>query len=402
MLLRAVSATTWLVELQTDRLGGQTSRLEDYVTYFAAGRMVLDGRGDELYDVDSVAAVEREAMGRPVGGSGILPYFNPPFVAVAVAPLALLDVGTFSTVLLVMVLAMVLLGGLILSSLFGRRTKQQMLFFWLAYLTFNGTVWMIAEQQLSMFLFLGWLGFACFQAQGKSGWSALSLSMVLVKPQMALLPVAILVWHREWKTLRYFSLACLTLAFVSVLLAGPGVIIDYPRFLLESTRWESQGVNASQMYGWNSLVANVTGDESPSALLVALLILPTLAVVAYTVAGNRQPGDPVFFLQIGAALIASLLINPHLYLQDLVLIALGAGLLAAYYAQTGRAVSGLASLAITLWLLTHYGPRLASELSLTVIPIAMACLLLRIALLVRQERKATEMAPVTASLELAA
>jgi len=43
---------------------------EDYVAFYAAGRMVREGHGGSLYDVDAIGLVERESMGRFVGGTG--------------------------------------------------------------------------------------------------------------------------------------------------------------------------------------------------------------------------------------------------------------------------------------------------------------------------------------------
>ena len=60
---------------------------QDFPALYAAGRLVLDGAGDRLYDTPSIAAAEVAAAGEPVGATGVLGYFNPPFFAGLMAPL---------------------------------------------------------------------------------------------------------------------------------------------------------------------------------------------------------------------------------------------------------------------------------------------------------------------------
>jgi hypothetical protein len=64
------------------RLGG------DYPAFYAAGRMVVDGQGHQLYDADRQATAQSELFGDE--HDGYLSFAYPPQVAAAYAPLALL------------------------------------------------------------------------------------------------------------------------------------------------------------------------------------------------------------------------------------------------------------------------------------------------------------------------
>ena len=372
-------ATSWLqvVQWQVNRLNGpgEANSAEDYITFYAAGRLVADGRGTDLYDVDAIRAVEHEAMGRPVGGSGVLAYFNPPFVAAAFAPLALLPVEIFSTVLLGLVLMTLLGGGLALKRFLRLTSTRENIAFWLFFLSLHASVWLVVEQQLSMLLLAGWLGFAWAQHQGNPRASGLSLALILVKPQMALLPVALLVWNRQWQALKAFGAAAAILVAVSILISGPSILVEYPRYLLNTTAWESQGVSTANMLGLNGLVARLIGDRSPSPLFVLPFILPTLASVAYTWKGGWQPASPRFFLQVAITLLAALLINPHLYLQDMVLLGLVLTFCVAYSASSGNRMDIWLPVAIGVWFLLLYGPRIQVNHGIPLVAPAMICLL---------------------------
>lgn len=65
----------------TGRLGG------DYPAFYTAGELVLDGRFDELYELDAQAAVQADLQG---GEQGFLAFAYPPHVALLYTPLAAL------------------------------------------------------------------------------------------------------------------------------------------------------------------------------------------------------------------------------------------------------------------------------------------------------------------------
>ena len=379
-----------IVSVQIDRLDGRTAKNigEDYVVFYTSGRFILEGRGSELYDVNAVAAYEHDLMGRAVGGSGVLPYLNPPFVALLFAPFALLPLGLFSGVMFTLEVAMVVAGGQMLVRLVKPASGGLHFLLWLFYLTSFSTLWLVLEQQLSMLLFFGWFGFASFQTRGKEGWSGATLALTLIKPHVAILPAAVLLWNRRWRALRSFSLMAAALVLVSIAIAGPGVLRDYPRFLLESGRRE--GVNTSTMFGWNGLLATLTGDATPSMALLGPLTLATMAVAFFTWRGDAAGRPKQAHLTVGLALTASLLISPHLHMQDLVLLNLALAYGVAHsIAALGR-VGVWGALAVLVWFTELYGLRLQDSFGLPVVtPVIVVVLAIFVAVLRRAREEGT-------------
>jgi hypothetical protein len=211
--------------------------------------------------------------------------------------------------------------------------------------------WLVKQGQLTMLPFFAWLGFAWFQAQGQPGKAGLALALGLVKPQLVLLPLLLLVWKRDWAALRPFVAVAAAMALVSMAVSGPAVLLEYPRFLLQSTSWTGDGVNYRIMYNWGSLVAHTTGVTPPPALPLYALQLATLALLAWAWRGPLQPRSPRFPRLVGLTLVASLLISPHLYLPELSLLAVVLALVALSCREQPRALAGWWAIAGALWVL---------------------------------------------------
>lgn len=378
LALAALSKWSALVDLQGDRLNHSVNQaeFEDYVAFYAAGELVREGHGADLYDTDIIAGKEHEVMGRPVGGTGSLGFFNPPFVALFFAPITLLPVEEAGVALFVVNSLLVLWSLLALRQMLGIKDFIPTLLFSLGGLSLQSVFWLVGHGQFSMLLFLGFLGFFWFQRQGKPGRSGLALSLLLFKPQMAILPVLVLLWRRDWSALTSFGSVTAVLVALSVAVSGPSVLWDYPRFALSSTGWEQElGINVERMYGWNGLFATIVANHSP--LHIGLTVVATVATAALVVRGlsSVHPSSSRFALGCGALVAGAILVNPHVYLQDLVLAALviAFGFLGSRELRwSGALWAGAAGL---LWLALENSDRFLDELSVNVVSIFLIGLL---------------------------
>jgi len=340
LFLFGAAYTNWqqLTELQEDRFDETVpqGRFEDYVAFYTAGDFVLHGRGADLYDLDAIAERELEIMGREVGGTGRLGFFNPPFVAIMFAPLALLPVDVAALVLLGVNLALALLAGVILQRMLGIHGLLAAPIYWVGILSLYSLYWMLGHGQLSMFVFLGFLGFLGFQRKGLWKLSGLSLGLVLIKPQMAILPVLVLLYKRRWEELRSFSAVAALLVAVSVVVSGPAMLVEYPRFALNAGEWESEFAwQVQRMYGLNGLIATVVDKDSLAHLLATTFAC--IGVGVFAVRGFRgewKPSTPSFALAVAALVGATILVNPHVWMQDMVMLPLIVAL--GYMASQGR------------------------------------------------------------------
>ncbi|HLF72681.1 MAG TPA: glycosyltransferase family 87 protein [Dehalococcoidia bacterium] len=392
-------------EAEIDRLDGQSEPgvFEDYVVFYAAGSLVLDGDGDKLYDIEALRSAEYDALGRFVN-EGVLVYLNPPFVAALYAPLALLPIVVAGLVIYLLVCVSVVAGGLLTKRFLGLNETRQSRLFWFGFLTLGPMSWMAAEGQFSMLLYLGWFGFAVAQASGRQRLSGACLALLLIKPHMALIPVALLLWQRRWQSLSAFGTIAVLFVAASIIISGPQVLVDYPRFLMETSSWDHQwGIHLTSMYGWNGPVAIIFGsNHAATTVLPMVLSLLTLGAFARAARYSWQPGQPAFYRLMAAAVLATLLISPHLYLQDLSLVALAIAFAAkASLIETGTLgrwplVFGAA------WLTQLYARRLVLELSLNLPTPLMAIILIALIVsLLRREGASSRLEASEDPLQLA-
>ncbi len=161
-----------------------------------------------------------------------------------------------------------------------------------------------------MLLVLGFLGFFWFQRQGKPMHSGLALALLLIKPQMAVLPVLVLLWRRDWPALTSFSSVAAALVVVSIAVSGPSALWEYPSFALSSTGWDMEhGINVERMYGWNGLFAVFLPNHSlPHLALTTIATLVTVGLVLRAFS-NVGPASSQFALAFGAMIAGSILIN---------------------------------------------------------------------------------------------
>jgi hypothetical protein len=372
---------------------------EDYVVYYSAGRLVREGQGHLLYDVPTVADAEVRSMGRSVGGTGVLAYFNPPFVAAAFAPLSALPIEWATIVIGVGCTGLAVASAFALQRLLGLEDRLQRLLFWLWFLSLHSVAWGVLHGQLSFLLLLGWLSFIFFQMKGRESLSGASLALLLIKPQMAVLPLLLMLWKRRWRTLASFAAIAWCLAMVSISVSGPSAIVEYPRFLMESTGWDGKwGVTPQGMFGWSGLAARFLENGSAGHLALTLTLGGlTLLLGLLCFKGAWEPREPRFLLQCAGLLTASLLMNPHLYMQDLSLMALAVVLGIAYGLRTGQALRLWLGLALLTWVAQLWGLRLLDDGGINVLTPLLALLLVA-AVFSLQERRAVAASPVEARM----
>ena len=254
-----------------------------------------------------------------------------------------------------------------------------------------------------MFLVLGFLGFFVFQRQERPKLSGLALALLLVKPQAALFALLIVVWKRQWDVLAPFAAVAGTLVLVSIIVSGPSVLWEYPLFLADSTGWEgSRGVDTAGMFGWNGFFATLASYGSDLHItLTTVATLVTLGAVAYSFRGRWNPRQPEFSLALACLILASILVNPHVYLQDAVLA--GVALALGHVGWSGRRPRSIwLALAITTWfLLTRtMGLQAGQDLNL-ITPLLAGLLAILTVVVARRPSSGVEATPKTPQYELA-
>jgi hypothetical protein len=257
---------------------------------------------------------------------------NPPFVAGLMQPLTLLPYGVAQAVWFVASALVVALSIALLWPDLRKLRGRWALTFALAAIASYPVYMSLLYGQLSPLVLLAWVLSYRLGVKGHPVASGLALSLSLIKPQLAVVPLLYLIVTGRWRTLAGFAGGATALACLSVALAGPYVaFVGYPAFLLESLRWHQEfGVNRIDMFGWHAFIMRSLpgSDAAVDTLLAAALSAATL--VAAAIVWRRQPRLEDIWAPVLAIGAAAILVSPHVHTHDLLILMLPAALLAAH------------------------------------------------------------------------
>jgi hypothetical protein len=277
----------------------------DFVSFWSAGRLVLEGAPGAAYDLAAHHNIET----RVVPQIGILPFpYPPPFLA-AVTPFALLP---FAAAFILWVL---LTGGFYLLST--RRLAA------LPYLLANPIILVDAMIGQTGLLTAGLIicGLILLPASPFAGGALLGL--MIMKPQLAvMLPVALLA-ARQWRAIAGALLSSIAALLFAFLLFGPGVYEGFFHMLgryagyLQQARWN--WIELASPFAF----ARYFGVGSGAALSLQVLTGAVAAAMTW-LAWSRNWEEKVAILAS-----ATLLASPYLFTYDAVLLVVPAAQLIA-------------------------------------------------------------------------
>jgi hypothetical protein len=201
---------------------------QDYLEYWAAGRLILNGQNP--YNPDLLYPLQIEH--RPDLTAPVM-MWNPPWTLPLVMPFALLPcpVGyvVWETMLLIVVLGAAVWTWRIYQGSAG--------YWWLAAavsLSFVPTYFALHFAQISPLVWVGLVGFIYFEKRGQDTLAGAATILAAVKPQLVyLFALALLIWilkERRWRVLGGAALAFLATSAISLAL-DPAVFAHFFREL---------------------------------------------------------------------------------------------------------------------------------------------------------------------------
>jgi hypothetical protein len=340
-----LAAGIWIAAIVTiatpgafDRYG--TLKGVDFLQFYTAARMVADGRLQQLYDWTAFATTLRGV----VGGTGDLLFLSvyPPQLALALSPLGHFDylaaLGMWTA------LTFVLYGCCV-------RALQHVS---PAFLAHGETWWLVAAafgpfQQLVMHGQVSALALVCFTAawlalrRERWYWCGAALGSLAFKPPFGVAVLVALVVSREYRVA--LGAAAATLVQVAAVVAwhGSTLFIDYVSRVRDVVRApEVFEPKLWQMHNWKGFWGLLigTGPFGTAATVASSLVALYLVLQVW-----RATGSP--HLRMASLVVGSVLVNPHLYVYDLVVLAVPLAL-------------------TTAWVLEHEGSAPASVLRVLV------------------------------------
>ncbi len=289
----------------------------DFASFYTAGRLVLTGRGAELYDLRLQQSTQAEILNAP-GYTALVAYVNPPVWAVACAPLAALPYKAAYVICTAGLLAA------FLGALHALRPHVPSLH--ASWGTVVGLTWLFypicrtvtAGQNTAVTLLLLTLIYAGLRADRPLRVGA-ALGLLTYKPQFALLIGALLLMQRQWRAVLVAGALGVVHYLLGALVCGPAWPLDLLHTLARYNTLENvyNGATSVALVGWHEhwlpqAWGRTLGWAGTAAVAGA-------ALWTYRTADGRRPE---FALHWGLAVAASVLVSPHTQWYDAGLIVL--------------------------------------------------------------------------------
>lgn len=331
----ALATASWLALAWTHAATGLLDRFGqlrgmDFLQFYAAGRLVAQGRRNDLYDFQAFAA-ELPRLVPGIGDLLFLPVY-PPQLALLFAPLSGLS---YPMALGAWVAASALLYGLAVALVLRQLPSLApfRLEAWCFAIGFPPFVQLLAHGQIAALALLPLVGaFAAVRAQ-RPWLAGFALGLLAFKPQFATFGFAALIVWPSAGLLGGLLLAVVLQCLLVAAILGFGVLGSYTNvvaLLLQHPAAFEPKVWA--MHGHRATLELVLG-RGPLATTLWIGTCAATLWVGRTVWARRR--DPEF--RFAVVVLAGLAINPHLYVYDLVLMSLPLACLSAAWVSGKRA-----------------------------------------------------------------
>ena len=278
-----------------------TRQAADFLSYWAAAKLVLDGAPAHAYDIAAHRAMELSVA--PIDGLLPFPYL-PPFLLLLV-PFGLLSFASaFASWLL-------LTGGLYVAAV--RRTAP--LPYSLAHPAALANILIGQNGFLTASLFIG--GTALLDRRPFLG--GLTLGLMIIKPQLALLLPVIVIAARMWSAMAGAIISAATFSLLALALLGPESFVGFWRILPAYA-----GFMAQAQLPWVELA-------SPFALMrwfdvpqgIALIVHAIIAAAAAALVWwSWRSAIPQRVPMLAAA---TMLVSPYIFTYDALLLVVPLG-----------------------------------------------------------------------------
>jgi uncharacterized membrane protein len=325
----------------------------DFATLYSAAQLVGTGHAHGLYHIDTITSVRIHYTS--VQGADRIAYLNPPFFAAALAPLTLLSFSRAYQVWVGINLAFTLATCWMIWRTMAPLPRWQRAILAAALLTAYPLTLALRLGQFSAILMTSWTAAYLFLREGRDRAAGVAFAALVIKPELLIPAAGFLLWKRRCAVFSTLVPVAAVAVVASFAVVGPSEGLHYPVFIVQNARNSGNGTLTQLMFGWNGWLGAFLGREQP--LRTTLLSLPltgaTLGAVAYMWRGSLRVQSASFPNRWLALTLATLLADPNLFLQDMIIVIPPAcALFAASEGRVRTAVGGALGLG---WMLSAFG-----------------------------------------------
>ena len=285
----------------------------DFVHFYTLGHLARSQRTDTIYDMRALHDVQVSLV--PESAPEIYPSVYPPQAAALFAPFSR---WSYKTALLAWSLVTIVLYALIVWSAWRRVSAQLpdrrlMLAAAAGFMPFWNLV--LYGQVSIVILFAFWLGWLTLE-RNRSYLAGAAFGLLALKPQFGIPLAAIVLACGEWRMLVGALTSVIAQSAVVWLMLGSSVFYDFAASIPSTATYaevlEAKPFNSHSLRAITRLI--------PDAIGVPLWLLLIALVLWYTV--RVWKSDAPVRVRLGVVMLASLLVNPHVIVYDVTMLAL--------------------------------------------------------------------------------
>ncbi len=310
----------------------------DFSSFYTGWKIVLDGRGDDLYDFDLQTRYQQAILEGRSFKDGLLPFINPPGLPLLFTPLAKLPVSSAFLVWTCVQLALLAWLMALLARFSAHWTPIERWLLAGAVLAFPPLLHSFLLGAFSLLILVCILQFTLDLKRGLQDRSALWFLIGTVKPQNMVLLGAMLGGSRRWRTLAWVSLGGAAMFIGSSLIFGWRIWPMYIKQLSSvSGFFGKYGIYPDLMYNFKGALTTLFGSGNGALInQISLLALGISSVSVFLLwLGPFHPDLPEFELRMAFTLVLAWFFNIHLHPQDGLLYVAPAILFYDYLRQKG-------------------------------------------------------------------
>lgn len=302
----------------------------DFLAFYSAADLSWHGHLTQIYNQSIVSQLQLQFVTHPVGIAGYMPFMNPPAFALLISPLALTSITNARIIWLIVSFLVLVTALLIITKPLPKWQRLASV----AVLVGTFPVYQaLIEGQQSVFLLLFCLLAYKFALKNRLILSGIFLVPLFIKPQIAFFAAVGLLIMKRWKVLVSMLITATAICVAILPVTGIKIYITYLKYIMGAANGHFVGAgatiqtvwkgNLSDMAGINGFFAALVGQKHVTWVNALTFITIFFAVILFILAFKKVKFG---FLQKDKALMLAgyitlvLLVNPHFYIQDVVLI----------------------------------------------------------------------------------
>ncbi len=328
IVLVGLSVGMWIYAAHHNLFGGV-----DFINFYTGFKMVLNGDGANLYNLDLQAKYQQAIMKDGLFQGGLLPYNTPPFVAVLFSPLALLPVNMAYYIWTLGELGLLAWVLILINRLCAHWSRKERLVMNVSFLGFWPLILTFSLGQFSLLFLLSMLQLYISLKDNQIARCGFWLSALLIKPHMLPIPGAITLNKKYWKAALATALSGLCLFLVSSIVAGFDTWIQYFRVVPEMiNNFGKYGFVPEFQYTLRGMLTNFLGYSQTNIInLVTIITFVLSLIVCWWLWWRTASRDSLKLkLYFAFTIVLLLFINLHAYAHDDLLLVLPAILMYDY------------------------------------------------------------------------